>query len=106
LEPSALWLQKDEFYSQLKAYPQLLCSVDSVDEKAGRVNAPVEALPDLAVQHQLKEPMAQIRQFTEQYAGKVIFSVESEGRREALLELLHRIKLRPQEKEHFLDALK
>ncbi len=32
--------------------------------------------------------------------------MESEGRREALLELLHRIKLRPQEKEHFIDALK
>ncbi|MBY6197946.1 transcription-repair coupling factor [Vibrio hangzhouensis] len=105
LEPKTLWLEKDEFFSALKHYPQLLCSVEPVDDKAGRVNAPVTSLPDISVQHQLKEPMAQIRQFTEQFAGKVIFSVESEGRREALLELLHRIKLRPQERESLASAL-
>ncbi len=33
--------------------------------------------------------------------GKIIFSVESEGRREALLELLQRIKLRPQSQNDF-----
>lgn len=105
LEPKTLWLEKDEFFSALKHYPQLQCSVEPVDDKAGRVNAPVTSLPDISVQHQLKEPMAQIRQFTEQFAGKVIFSVESEGRREALLELLHRIKLRPQERESLASAL-
>ncbi|MGR5178366.1 transcription-repair coupling factor [Vibrio parahaemolyticus] len=105
LEPKTLWLEKDEFFSALKHYPQLQCSVEPVDDKAGRVNAPVTSLPDISVQHQLKEPMAQIRQFTEQFAGKVIFSVESEGRREALLELLHRIKLRPQERKSLASAL-
>ncbi len=34
----------------------------------------------------------------------MIFSVESEGRREALLELLQRIKLRPQSKADFMQA--
>ncbi len=33
--------------------------------------------------------------------SKIIFSVESEGRREALLELLQRIKLRPQSQNDF-----
>ncbi|MCJ2377955.1 transcription-repair coupling factor [Vibrio sp. ZSDZ34] len=106
LEPSALWLQKDEFFARLKNYPQLQCQVEPTTGKSGRVNSPVNALPDLAVQHQLKEPMAQIRQFTEQFAGKVVFSVESEGRREALIELLHRIKLRPIEKNNLNEALK
>lgn len=106
LEPKALWLEKDEFFAQLKQYPQLQCHIEEVEQKAGRDNTPVQALPDITVQHQLKEPMAQIRQFTEQFTGKIIFSVESEGRREALLELLHRIKLRPVEQSSLHDALK
>lgn len=105
LTPKELWLEKDEFFSRLKQYPQLQYHTDAIDEKAGRTNAPVEALPDIAVQHQLKEPMAQIRQFTEQFSGNIVFSVESEGRREALLELLHRIKLRPVEQSNLSEAL-
>lgn len=105
LAPKELWLEKDEFFGRLKQYPQLQYHTDAIDEKAGRTNAPVEALPDIAVQHQLKEPMAQIRQFTEQFSGNIVFSVESEGRREALLELLHRIKLRPVEQSNLSDAL-
>lgn len=105
LAPKELWLEKDEFFSRLKQYPQLQYHTDAIDEKAGRTNAPVEALPDIAVQHQLKEPMAQIRQFTEQFNGNIVFSVESEGRREALLELLHRIKLRPVEQSNLSEAL-
>ncbi|GAL38297.1 transcription-repair coupling factor [Vibrio maritimus] len=105
LAPKELWLEKDEFFSRLKQYPQLQYHTDAIDEKAGRTNAPVEALPDITVQHQLKEPMAQIRQFTEQFSGNIVFSVESEGRREALLELLHRIKLRPVEQSNLSEAL-
>jgi transcription-repair coupling factor (superfamily II helicase) len=105
LAPKELWLEKDEFFSRLKQYPQLQYHTDAINEKAGRTNAPVEALPDITVQHQLKEPMAQIRQFTEQFSGNIVFSVESEGRREALLELLHRIKLRPVEQSNLSEAL-
>ncbi len=105
LAPKELWLEKDEFFSRLKQYPQLQYHTDAIEEKAGRTNAPVEALPDITVQHQLKEPMAQIRQFTEQFSGNIVFSVESEGRREALLELLHRIKLRPVEQSNLSEAL-
>lgn len=95
LPPHELWLKKDELYAQFKSLPQIVLSAESVSEKAGRINPPLEALPDLAVQHQNKEPLAALRQFSESFSGKLIFSVESEGRREALLELLQRIKLRP-----------
>ncbi|CAH0525558.1 transcription-repair coupling factor [Vibrio hippocampi] len=105
LEPNELWLAKDELYSSLKQYQQLLCSTEPLEIKAGRENSPVDKLPDIAVQHQLKEPMAQLRQFCEQFTGKIVFSVESEGRREALLELLVRIKLKPQQCDSLAEAL-
>ncbi|MBL4305842.1 transcription-repair coupling factor [Vibrio fluvialis] len=104
LPPEELWLKKDELFARFKTLPQVQLSVEPVEEKAGRVNPRLQALPDLAVQHQNKEPLAALRQFCESFAGKVIFSVESEGRREALLELLQRIKLRPQSKADFKQA--
>ncbi|MGY5539072.1 transcription-repair coupling factor [Vibrio brasiliensis] len=105
LPPQELWLQKDELFSQFKQLPQAKLFVDPVSEKQGRFNPNIAPLPELAVQHQNKEPMAALRQFSESFKGKVVFSVESEGRREALLELLQRIKLRPEPAENFEQAL-
>ncbi|MDW6016590.1 transcription-repair coupling factor [Vibrio plantisponsor] len=105
LPPEELWLKKDELFSQFKELAHTVMSIDPVAEKAGRTNSDISALPTLAVQHQNKEPMAALRQFSEQFTGKIIFSVESEGRREALLELLQQIKLRPHSKGSFSEAL-
>ncbi|MBD1556518.1 transcription-repair coupling factor [Vibrio sp. S9_S30] len=105
LEPEILWLKKDELYSHFKSLPQSLLSMEAIPEKAGRSNENISVLPDLRVQHQHKEPMASLRQFIEQFGGQVVFSVESEGRREALLELLQRIKLKPVEHSHLTLAL-
>ncbi len=105
LPPEELWLKKDELFAQFKTLPQTVMSVDPVTEKVGRTNPDISVLPALAVQHQNKEPLAALRQFSEQFKGKIIFSVESEGRREALLELLQQIKLRPANQSSFSKAL-
>ncbi|KOO16811.1 transcription-repair coupling factor [Vibrio xuii] len=97
LPPEELWLKKDQLFSHFKQLPQVQLFVQPVTEKQGRSNPNLSPLPGLAVQHQNKEPMAALRQFSESFSGKIVFSVESEGRREALLELLQRIKLRPEE---------
>ncbi|NOH53042.1 transcription-repair coupling factor [Vibrio coralliilyticus] len=104
LPPEELWLKKDELFSRFKTLPQIQLSADAVVEKQGRTNPTIQLLPELAVQHQNKEPMSALRQFSENFTGKIVFSVESEGRREALLELLQRIKLRPVEHESFSAA--
>ncbi|WP_394144299.1 transcription-repair coupling factor [Vibrio atypicus] len=105
LPPEELWLKKDELFGHFKSLPQVQLSIDAIVEKQGRTNPAVEPLPTLAVQHQNKEPMAALRQFSENYKGKIVFSVESEGRREALLELLQRIKLRAVEQPSFCQAI-
>ncbi|MDV5168222.1 transcription-repair coupling factor [Photobacterium rosenbergii] len=95
LEPKELWLTKDEMFTHFKTLPQVRIRHDSEPEKAGRYNLPIQAIPELTINHQLKEPLAELRRYSESYPGKIIFSVASEGRREALLDLLGRIKLRP-----------
>ena len=95
LEPKALWLTTAEMFSGFKTLPQVKLSKAPEEDKAGRFNPAISPVPALTINHQLKEPLSALRQFQESFTGKIIFSVASEGRREALLDLLARIKLRP-----------
>lgn len=95
LAPEYLWLRTDQLFSELKKWPRVQLSSEVLPEKAANTNLHYQTLPDLAVQAQAKAPLDNLRRFLESFAGPVIFSVESEGRREALQELLARIKVMP-----------
>ncbi|OXY82399.1 transcription-repair coupling factor [Oceanimonas doudoroffii] len=88
LAPDELYLKPDALMHQLNRWPRLQLSQEPVLEKGDRVNAPVRVLPELEVEHQKTEPLARLLGFCQQFAGRVLFSVESAGRREALTELL------------------
>ncbi|ELR67552.1 Transcription-repair coupling factor [Photobacterium marinum] len=104
LPPRDLWLTKEEMFAGFKTLPQVRIRRDAEPEKAGRYNPELEPVPTLAINHQLKEPLAELRRFSEQFNGQIIFSVASEGRREAMLDLLARIKLRPMVCDNLYDA--
>ncbi|WP_428945864.1 transcription-repair coupling factor [Pantoea sp. FN060301] len=95
LPPESLWLRTDELFSELKKWPRIQLAGEALPEKAANTNLGYQGLPDLAVQAQAKAPLDALRRFIEGFDGPVIFSVESEGRREALQELLARIKVVP-----------
>lgn len=95
LPSDSLWLRVDGLFTELKAWPRVQLKTDTLPEKAANVNLAYLPLPELAIQHQQKSPLDALRRFIEQFDGQVIFSVESEGRRETLQELLARIKLNP-----------
>ncbi|AXF75467.1 transcription-repair coupling factor [Erwinia tracheiphila] len=95
LAPDTLWLRTDQLFSELKKWPRVQFKHDALAEKASNINLGYQPLPDLAVQAQAKTPLDTLRRFLESFSGPVIFSVESEGRREALQELLARIKILP-----------
>ncbi len=96
LTPETLWLKPDLLFSELKKWPRVELKSTSVVKKAGQDNLAFQPLPFLQVEPQHKAPLDALRRFIESFDGKIIFSVESEGRKETLLELLSRIKLRPQ----------
>ncbi|MEH0876245.1 transcription-repair coupling factor [Pectobacterium cacticida] len=95
LPPESLWLRVDGLFSALKAWPRVQLRTDSLPDKAANVNLAYQPLPALAIQHQQKSPLDALRRFVETFDGQIIFSVESEGRRETLQELLARIKISP-----------
>ena len=105
LAPAKLWIKLDEINRQLKNYPKLTLKEDKVVRSSARQkNVALSSLPDVQIQSQQKEPLQPLRQFIEQFDGKIVFSVETEGRRETLLDLLKPLKLKPKQIHSLEDA--
>ncbi len=104
LPPEQLWLRTDELFSELKNWPRVQLKTEALPEKAANTNLGYQPLPELSVKAQQKAPLDDLRKFLESFDGPVVFSVESEGRREALSELLARIKVAPKKLYRFDEA--
>lgn len=95
LPPESLWLKVDDMFSALKQWPRIQLQGETLGKKAANTNLSYQILPDIKLQTQQKNSLDVLRRFIEQFDGNIIFSVESEGRRETLLEMLARIKVSP-----------
>ncbi|MGQ0285960.1 transcription-repair coupling factor [Pasteurellaceae bacterium 22721_9_1] len=105
LPPSQLWQKIDEINRTLKQYPRITLKQEKVRSSVRQKNLPVSPLPELQIQSQQKEPLQLLRQFIEQFDGRIIFSVETEGRRETLLDLLAPLKIKPKQIKQYDEAL-
>ncbi|RRN05525.1 transcription-repair coupling factor [Bibersteinia trehalosi] len=97
LPPSELWFAIDDVQRWLKAYPRLSLTSEKIRKSAAKMNANVANLPDLAIQSGAKDPFAAFQQFRQKFKGDILFSVESEGRRETLLDLLAPLGIKPKQ---------
>ncbi|OOF58834.1 transcription-repair coupling factor [Rodentibacter myodis] len=97
LPPEKLWLNIDDVNHHLKNYPRITLKTEKVRSSVRQKNLPLSPLPPITIQSQQKEPLGQLRQFIESFNGNVMFSVETEGRRETLLDLLQPLKLKPKQ---------
>ncbi|WP_337878758.1 transcription-repair coupling factor [Rheinheimera sp.] len=108
LKPLELYLARDEFFGRMKHYPRLRLSRAELPQRPGQANAAVLTLPDLAVDHQLKNPLEKLQQFVlklKQQQGRALFLVESDGRRESLLQLFSKQQIRLQPCQSLTDFL-
>ena len=104
LPPERLWLSIDAVNHALKNYPKINFKAEKVRSSVRQKNLAVSALPALTIQSQQKEPLSQLRQFIEHFKGNVLFSVETEGRRETLLDLLSPLKIKPKQIKTLSEA--
>ncbi|QSB18803.1 transcription-repair coupling factor [Pseudomonas sp. 15A4] len=95
LPPAELFLPVDDCFARLKNWPRVVASQDDVESGVGRERFPAQVLPDLAIEAKANQPLAALSKFLGEFPGRVLFTAESAGRREVLLELLERLKLRP-----------
>lgn len=96
LPPEDIYLRIADLFGLLKQHAQISCEPLPIEQRAGRENLPVHPLPELTILHNSRqaEPLALLEDFLGKFQGRVMFSVESEGRREALLELLRPLQLK------------
>ncbi len=104
LKPEQLWFKPDEINRALKGYPRLTLTTEKIRETTAKMNASVQPLPALAINTHLKDPLQAFNQFRNTFSGKIIFSVETEGRRETLLELLAPLKIKPKQINTLAEA--
>ncbi|QIR14741.1 transcription-repair coupling factor [Shewanella aestuarii] len=113
LEPKELYLLSDQLFSAFKPMQrsQLInlplneakqVDIDALPKHA--LSAKATALPDINANHKLKQPLLALKEFS-QTQQQILFVAESEGRREALLELFAKIDIKPKLFKHLDDYL-
>lgn len=98
LAPSELYLRTELLFAELKHWPRIQLSNQQLEDKAGRYNFAVERINDLKVQPQSKSPLVGVTSQLEKWQKqqvKVLFCAESQGRRESLIALLGKGKVKP-----------
>lgn len=107
LPPTELFLPVEDCFARLKQWPQVLVDTHDLEPGVGRTRFSAYTPADLPIEARSSEPLQALRQFLERFPGRILFIAESAGRREVLLELLARLKIRPQPVEgwpSFLDS--
>ncbi|PKM05377.1 MAG: transcription-repair coupling factor [Gammaproteobacteria bacterium HGW-Gammaproteobacteria-6] len=99
LAPAELFLSVEDCFARIKRFARIICHAEALKPGTGSSNLNSQALPDLALDNKLDQPLAALQQFLASFDGKTLFVAESAGRREALLELLARIQLQPDSAE-------
>lgn len=97
LAPAELFLAIDEYYAALKNHPRIVIDSEDVSPGVGRERLPLQALPDFSLDARASEPLSKVKEFLDSFNGRTLFTVETAGRREVLLELLQRIAVVPTE---------
>ncbi|MEH6388288.1 MAG: transcription-repair coupling factor [Pseudomonas profundi] len=99
LPPAELFLTVEDCFAQVKGYPRVVCHTEELEPGAGRSNLPCQPPPELPLDNKRERPLAELETFLNGFSGRVLFAADSAGRREALLELLSRIDIKPEQFE-------
>ncbi|NKB46896.1 MAG: transcription-repair coupling factor, partial [Legionellales bacterium] len=95
LAPEQMFWRPDDLLATLKSYQQIQLHCESATSKQ-QTQFAVQPSPTLPIEHRWSQPLTHLADFLQQTSRRVLFCVESAGRREVLLKLLASIDVRPQ----------
>lgn len=97
LAPAQLYIDIDELFKRVKEFPRVLLQTASSDIAELGQQFAIHSLPNLTVDHKLEQPLMHLTAFLNEFlavpTARVLFCVESAGRREVLLDLLAKIAI-------------
>lgn len=95
LPPNELFLTTEKLFGSMKAFPQIHAQEAAIEEKAGHFNFTSTTLPKLAIDHHATQPLHALQAWLLTAKERVLFCVETAGRREVLLDLLKELSINP-----------
>lgn len=103
LEPEMLFTGKQQLAALLEQRHCISIQRIELEHDENTTNFACKAPPSLTLNARAAEPTAALLQFLDTFNGRVLFAAESPGRREVLLDLLHRHQLKPKAFEGWQD---
>jgi len=95
LPPDELYQSTEQCLKELKLFASVKLHKGPARNSQGKLNLEAHALPDLTVNHRLNLPLQALSHYLEHHPKlKTCFIAETEGRREALKNLLSPLKLK------------
>ncbi|MGZ8190060.1 MAG: transcription-repair coupling factor [Methylococcaceae bacterium] len=104
LKPEQLFLSADDLAQKISSFSRV--TIGGGNELAERSDFNCQPLPNLTIDAKLDEPAQRLRQFVENFTGKILFVAESAGRREALIVRLRSYKISVKQVESWPAFLK
>lgn len=101
MPPKQVFLDVPELFSRFKSFPRHTLQHFELPEVHGGTNFTTEKPPSLTLDVRAAHPTAALRQFVENFNGRLLFAAESAGRRESLLQTLRGIDLHPTAVDHW-----
>ena len=98
LNPAELYLDPEAVNGELKPARRVTVSVAETPQSRARggINFATALPPPVAVHARAPDPAASLKRFLADFDGRVLFTAESAGRREVLLDLLRGWEIEPQ----------
>jgi len=105
LAPEKLFLRVETFFSKMKAFQNI--EIKKEPSSASQAfQFDTRAIPDLSLDPKANQPLKKFQDFLSQNPGRVLLCAESAGRRESILELMHRHALYPKSYAHWQEFSK
>ncbi|MGD9591534.1 MAG: transcription-repair coupling factor [Candidatus Berkiella sp.] len=96
LSPDTLFIKTNTLFTQINQFPQVQVQQTPFEkQKKGTVNFKTLEFENLTLDSRAENPLHRLKDFLATYPQKILFCVESAGRRESLLELFHRHDISP-----------
>lgn len=105
LSPHELFIPIDDLFHTMNQFPQIAVHENPIAEKTGCQNFSITHAPSLLINRKGNVPLEALQQYLATVHHKIIFSVESPGRREVLLELFAPIQVHPLSVPHWQAAM-
>ncbi|MEJ2178925.1 MAG: transcription-repair coupling factor [Gammaproteobacteria bacterium] len=89
LPPQEVFLRTNELFQQFKQYALVDIQSFKLENKGGSYNFDCETPPLVNVDARAARPADKLAKFVDSFDGRILFSAESTGRRETLIDLLN-----------------